>query len=218
MTLRERFESLHPDIIKSFLTRGDSEAISDDLKRYILLIDKVPELLRRYPSVSRCAKEMAVRYPEYDLAFNTLREIIWDAINYFNLNSTVKNEAWNNYYADKLEMLSNIAIASQNLGVARRCLSDAAKLRQNQNENGIDTSKLRPVIHVLSNKVTAKMLGIRGDYNLKTLWNERRKKYDEAEKFIESLDVNSDEKDRLKNEAALAFNINEAEEADDNQG
>jgi len=216
MSLRERFESLHPDIIKSFLKKGESDAIAEDLQRYIVLIDKVPELLRRYPAVSRCARELTLRYPDFGLAFNTAREIIWDAINYFHLNSTVKNVSWNNYYADKLEMLSNIAIASQNFGVARRCITDAAKLRHNPNENDIDTSKLRPVVHVLSNAVTPKMLGIRGDYNLKTLWNERRKKYDEAEKFIDGLDVNSDEKEKLKKEAALAFNMTEAEESDDN--
>ena len=215
MSLHERFESLHPDIVKSFLTTNKSDAIAEDLQRYIFLLDRVPELQRRYPSVSRCARELIKKYPDFNLAFNTAREIIWEAINYFHLNSTVRNSAWNDYYADKLEELSNIALVSDNLGVARRCLIDAARLRQNPNENEIDTTKLHPIFHVLSPEVTWKMLGGKKEYNLKSIAGERLKQYKDACKNIDSYPINTEQKDKLKEEAALSMNITDTEESDE---
>ncbi len=215
MSLHERFESLHPDIIQSFLEKNSSDAIPEDLQRYIILLDRVPELQRRYPSVSRCARELMKLYPQFNLAFNTAREIIWEAINYFHLNSTVRNAAWNDYYADKLEELSNIATASGNFGVARRCIVDAARLKQNPNENVIDTSKIRPIVHVMSPEVTWQMLGGKKEYNLKSIAGERLRQYREACKTIDSFPVNTEQKDKLKEEAALSMNITDMEDDDE---
>jgi tetratricopeptide (TPR) repeat protein len=215
MSLHEQFESLHPEIIESFRTTSQSDAIPENLQRYILLLDKVPELQRRYPSVSKCAKELIKLYPQFNIAFNTAREIIWEAINYFHLNSSVKNSAWNNYYADKLEELSNIAIVAKNFRVAERCLESAAKLRRNLHEDEIDSEKLRPIVHVLSPEVTWKMLGGKKEYNLKTIAGERLKQYKDACKEIDTFPVNTDEKNKLKEEAALSMNITDMEECED---
>ena len=215
MSLRERFQSLHPDIIQSFRKTTKSDAIPEDLQRYILLLDRVPELQRRYPSVSRCAKELINKYPEFELSFNSAREIIWEAINFFHLNSTVLNAAWNNYYADKLEELSNITIASGNFSVAKLCLVHAAKLRQNPNEGAIDSTKIRPIVHVMSPEVTWQMLGGKREYNLKSIAGERLKQYKETCKTIDSFPVNTEQKDKLKEEAALSMNIVDMEEDDE---
>jgi hypothetical protein len=214
MTWQERLDKLHPDIIRSFLKTNKSDAIPEDLQRFILLLDKVPEIHRKYPSVSRCAKELIDKYPEYELAFNTAREIIWEAINFFHLNSTITNQAWNNYYADKLEELSNIAVALRKLSVAEHCLKDAAKLRFNPNENIIDANKIKPIKYVISPEVTWKMLGGTEEPSLKTIAGERLKRYREAIKEIDGYPINSDEKEKLKQETALALNIVEMEEDD----
>jgi|GEM_PF-874942 len=215
MNLCERFETLHPDIVRTFLDKQQSDAIPKDLQRFILLMDKVPELQRRYPKVSRCARELIKLYPELELSFQSAREIIWEAINHFHLNSTVKNSAWNNYYADKLEELANIATVAQMFGVARRCIIDAARLRQNQNENEIDTSKLHPIVHVLSPEVTWQMLGGKKEYNLKSIAGERLKQYKDACTTIDTFPLNTEQKEKLKDEAALSMNITDLEEVTD---
>jgi hypothetical protein len=215
MTWQERLDKLHPDIIRSFLQTRKSDAIPEDLQRFIILLDKVPEIHRKYPSVSRCARELMNKYPEFELTFNPAREIIWEAINYFHLNSTVRNQAWNNYYADKLEELSNIAVALRKLSVAEHCLKDAAKLRFNPNENLIDVNKLKPIVNVLSPEVTWQMLGGTKELSLKEIAGERLRTYREALKEIDSYPINSEEKEKLKAEAALSLNIVDVEAEDE---
>ena len=212
MSLQERFEKLHPDIIQSFRITNKSDAIPEDLQRFILILDKVPELLRRYPSVSRCARELVNRYPNFKLAFKTASEIVYQSINYFHLNSSVQNTAWNNYYADKLEELSNISVAAGDISVAERCIIHAAKLRQNPNENIIDTTKLHPIVHVISPEVTWQMLGGKKEYNLKSIAGERLKQYKNACDIIDTFPINTDQKEDLKHEAGLSMNITDMEE------
>jgi hypothetical protein len=216
MTLKERFETLHPDIVRAFLSTGKSEAIPEELQRYILILDRVPELQRRYPSITRCARELMKLHPHFNLAFHTAREIIYDAMNYFHLNSTVRNEAWNNYYADRAEELHHICVKMGNLKTAGVYLKLAKEWRHNPNENSLNGKKIGPVLHVLSPAVTPQMLGISGKYSLKTISSESLKKFKEAEAFINKLDINSDEKDRLRKEAALSYNIEDIDPEDDN--
>ena len=211
MSARDTFERLHPDIIDSFLRTGHSDAISEEVQRYIVMLDRVPELQRAYPSISKCAKELVKRYPDFGIHEQYARSIIYDAINYFHINNTVRNQAWNNFYADRYEDLHQILIKSQKFTEAIRCLDRASALRQNNNENAIDVSKIRPIKHVLSTEVTAPMLGLR-EYNMKTIWVERQRRFDEAKQFINELDmISKEEKQRIIKEAALNLNITDAE-------
>ena len=211
MTYREQFERLHPDIIKSFLQTGKSQAILEKLQQYILMIDRIPELQRVYPSVTRCAKALVALYPQFDLAFDTARTIIYDAINYFHLNSTVRNDAWNNYYADRAEELHQICVKSGDLKVASVYLNMAKEWRFNPNENAIDVSKLKPRAYVLSPEITKRMLGLKESTPIEAVNTERIKQYREAVKVINSYPINSEEKERLIDEAGLSYNITEAE-------
>ena len=64
---------------------------------------------------------------------------------------------------------------------------------------------------MLSTEVTAPMLGLR-EYNMKTIWVERQRRFDEAKQFINELDmISKEEKQRIIKEAALNLNITDAE-------
>jgi len=210
MTLSEKFESLHPDIIQSFLQTRQSEGIAPEVQRFILILDTVPELQRKFPNISRCARELMRLYPDYNLAFHTAREYIYTAINYFHLNSTVRNEAWNQYYADRAEDLHNICVKLGNIKQAAVLLEMAHRWRLSKNENEIDVTKLVPIKQVLSPKVTPKLLNLK-EYNLHNLWSETNKMYKEASQIIDSYDINSEEKEALKNEVRLNLNIEDVE-------
>lgn len=217
MTKEEQFQLLHPDIIQSFLATGKSDAIPVDLQRYILLLDKVPELQRRYPSVSTCARKMMALYPSDNLSFHTARQIIYDAINYFHLNSTVKNTAWNNLYADRAEELHYICVAQGDLKTAGAYLEKAKEWRHNPNEDVINPNLLKPNVFVLSPVVTWKMLtGKDEEPSLKVIAGERFKQFKEACKMIDSYPINSEQKVNLKKEAALTLNIEDVEVIDEN--
>ena len=215
MSHHDKFTALHPDIISSFLSTGRSDAISAELQRYILILDKIPALQRKYPSVTTCARMLMKLYPQDNLSFHTARTYIYDAINYFHLNSTVRNEAWNNYYADKAEELHHIAVKSGDLKTAGMYLQLAKEWRYNPNEDVIDTSKLKPVVHVLSPEVTKEMLGINRDYSLKEIAGERARIYKDACKAIESYPINSEQKEKLMEEARLSMNITDVEATDE---
>jgi hypothetical protein len=212
MNLQEQFETLHPDIIRDFLATGESQAISLELQHYIQVLDKIPEVQRQYPSVTKCARELVRIYPQFNLTFHTARQIIYDAINYFHLNSTVKNEAWNNYYADRAEELHNICVKMGDMKTAGAYLQMAHEWRHNPNENLIDSDKIKPSIQVLSPEVTWEMLtGKKETPSLKTIAGERLNMFKKAEKEIDSYPINKEQKEQLKNEAARSLNINDAE-------
>jgi len=211
MKVHEKFERLHPDLIQSYRLTGKSDAIPEDVKAFINILDSIPELNRIFPSVNQCARELVKKYTSLNLAFRTAQEYVYYAINYFYLNSTVKNEAWDNYYADKMMELAKIALSNNSIYEARLCLVSAHKMRFNRNENSIDMEKLRPIIHIISSEVKPKMLGLPDNINLKSLWVERKKKYEEAIDFIDKLDINQENKDQLIEEARLNMNIDEAE-------
>ena len=115
----DRLEKLHPDIVQDFKRTGKSTAIAPDLQQYILQLDRVAEIHQFEHNVSRAARKLQETFP--NLTFMTARLRVYDAINIFHLNNTVKAEAWDNYYADRMEDLGKLAIASDNLSEARRC-------------------------------------------------------------------------------------------------
>lgn len=208
MSVASVFEKLHPEIIQSFIQTGKSEAIPQDVQRFITILDKIPDMHRKFPNISRCAKELMKLYPQYNLSFQTAREFIYTAINYFHLNSSVKNEAWNQYYADRAEDLHHICVKMGDMKTAKEYLNLAHEWRQSKKENSIDVSKLVPVKQVLSSKLTPKMLNL-NEYNLKTLWSESFKIFKEAAQEIDSYEINSEDKIKLKEEARLNLNIDE---------
>jgi len=217
MTLAEKFEALHPDLIQSFLKTLRSDAIPQDVQDYILILDKIPELQRRYPSVTRCAKEIQKLYPNLNLAFHTAREYIYTAINYFHLNSTVRNEAWDQYFADKAEELHNICVEAGNMKQAAVFLNMAHEWRLNKKGNDIDVTKIRKNIIVMRPDATAQIMGLDKEVNLKTIWLEKKDQYVKAVALINKLDINSDDKKALIKEAGLNLNINEADIIEDEQ-
>lgn len=210
MSIAAKFERLHPDIIDSYRSTGISQAIPEDVRRFIDIIDVIPEIQKRCPNISKCARELMRLYPQYNLGFHHAKEYIYTAINYFHLNSTVKNEAWNQYYADKAEELHHICVKAQDFSTAEKYLRDAREWRLSRNENEIDVSKLKPVAHVISTEVTREMLGIT-NANKKQLWSERVKVYDETVDIINKMDITSDEKQSLIEETRLNLNISDAE-------
>lgn len=210
MTIAEKFESLHPDVIQDFLKTSKSHAIPIEVQRFILVLDRIPELQRRFPNITRCARELMAKYPDFKLSFQMAREFIYTAINYFHLNSNVRNEAWNQYYADRAEDLHNICVQNEDFKTAKEYLSLAHEWRLSKNENQIDAEKLRPVFHLISPEVTPQMLGLGKEYSLKDIWTERNKRYTEAISVIDKMDINSDDKERLREEARQTYNISDA--------
>ena len=210
-TTNDRLAALHPQIIQNYLDKGVSKGIPLGVQKLIDVIDKVPDLHRRFQSVSRTAREMTRLYKDIDISFAHARTLVYKAINYFHLNNEVKNEAWDNYYADKMDELGGIAAKMGNITEARRCFEKARLFRTNKDENAIDPEKLKPVVHVISPMVTPKMLGVSDEIDMRTLWVKKKETFNDAEKFINGLEIKDSQKAKILKDAAENLNIEDAE-------
>jgi hypothetical protein len=219
MTVSERLNKLHPDIIKNYLDTGKSEGIPQEVKKYIDLLDRVPDLYRRYSSPTKTARELQKLYPDDFRNYQTARSLVYAAINHFHLNNTVKNEAWDNLYADQLDELSRICVKKRDFGEAKRCLIEAHRIRTSRSDDIIDPDILKPITEVLSPEVPAEFFGIEDEYDLKTLWVKKKETYDAADKFVTKLKgVNDHQKKDIMKEVGLNLNISEAQIIEDGLG
>ncbi len=195
----ESFRKVPIEALKEFRQTGISKYIPNDLQRYIQQIDRAIELYRFDGNISRVAGKLIAEFAQDDLSMSTARSRIYDAINLFHLNNTVKNVAWDNYYADKMEDLAKLSIAADNITEARRCYEKAHAFRTSHNENDYDPDKLRPVEKIISPEVTPQRLGLHGD-NLNKMWIK-------AQLFINELPIEDKEKARLLREASQNINL-----------
>lgn len=205
-TISEQLERLHPEIIQNYFNSGNASGIPPQVIAFIDKIDKVPELYRRHSSPTRTANELKKLYPDIFANINTARALVYAAINHFHLNSTVKNQAWDNLYADRFDELANLEAAKGNIEAAKRIYTEAHRLRTIRNDDAIDTDKLRPIIQVISPQVTPEMLQLDADYNLKTLWGD-------VKGFVkyQVKNVDDDAKQAILREAATNLNIQDAD-------
>lgn len=196
-------DTLPVEIIQDFRRTGQSMAIPDHIKTYILQLDRAVEIhnAEHEHNVSRAAMRLMETFPTISL--NTARARIFDAINYFHLNNTVKAEAWDNYYADRMEDLSKYALTSS-ITEARRCMEKAREYRKEAASNILDGEELKPHVILISPEVNPDLLGLK-DFNLKQLWKETKD-------FIEELPIDKMDKRNVMQDAAE--NLNQIEDVD----
>lgn len=199
MSALTAMQKLPIEVIKDFRLNRTSEAIPIKLQVYILEIDRAAEIFlhEHEHNVSRAALKLTETFP--DMAHNTARQRIYDAINYFHLNSTVKEEAWNNYYADRMEDMAKFALSKNNLTEARRCMQQAREYRQHAVINSIDPEEFKPHFYLISPEVDAELLNL-PNFNLKKLWTETKD-------FINDLPVDSKNKKDALSDASISLGI-----------
>jgi hypothetical protein len=200
-------DKLPVEVIQLFRKNGQSSTIPEHLQKYIMQLDRVAEIrnVEMVHNVTATARRLMESFPDMSLTTAKLR--IDDAINYFHLNSTVKAEAWNNYYADRLEDLAQYAMKSDNITEARRCIEKAHQYRIEAANNSINPEDFKPVIQLLSPDVDAKRLGFKEDFNLRVLWTD-------TQKFINALPIDERDKQRALDDAGVAIGIEDIDYED----
>lgn len=205
-TVSEKLERLHPDIIRNYFSSGNPSGIPADVVAYIEKIDKIPELYRRHASPTRTARELMQLYPDLFNTFASARALVYAAINHFNLNSTVKNQAWDNVYADRFDELAYIEVKKGNIEAAKRIFAEAHRLRTLRNDDSIDVDKIGPIVQVISPQVTPEMLDLDENYSLKNMWTD-------VKAFVKHRikGIDNEQQDALLREAAKNLNIQDAD-------
>ncbi|HET6558073.1 MAG TPA: hypothetical protein VFG54_12210 [Prolixibacteraceae bacterium] len=211
-TVSETLERLHPDVIQNFLDTGKASGIAPEVVRYIEKIDKIPDLYRQCQNPTRTSRELMRLYPDLFSSFKSAQALVYAAINHFHLNCSIKNQAWDNLYADRFDELAKIEVKRGNIEAAKRIYTEAHRLRTLRNEDSLDVEKLRPIVQVISPEVTPQMIDIDGNYSLKEMWSD-------VKVFVKHQvkNVSDEQKAAILREAGKTLNIEDADFEDADQ-
>ena len=191
MDMYEELSRLPREIVANYRKSGHSQGISEKLKLYIERLDRAMETFHQERSIRQAAIQLNASYK--DISFNTCRNLIYDAINYFHLDNNVTEEAWCLYYADYYDDLSKKAEGEGDFKEARLSAKQAVELRLQASKVSVDPELLRPKDQVINPDISAGRLGL-DEHNLKKLWID-------SETFIEELPIDPVNKERIKKEA-----------------
>lgn len=198
MSLLVKFQSLPPDIVDRYLKTRRGDGIPEEMKDYILHLNAVPAIMHHTgASMTRVVKSLQKQFPE--LTFSTARERYYDAVNFFHVDDNISADAWDNYYADKMEDLARLCIAEGKYDTAKRCY-DQAHVLKTQSADRLKPADWKPPVFIVTNRIDPETLG----FKKKGLYDIARKS--EAgfyNNLINSLQTTDSEKERLRREANI---------------
>lgn len=202
MDYKAKLDTFHPDIISAFLETGVCQGIPKEIQDFLKQIQWASELFEYERNITRCAKKLRTRvWANQGIALDprTCKARIYSAIDYFNIDCNVSQKIWESNYADRYENLATLAASKQDYKTAKICTDAAAECRRkssaiSEKENSVGA------VFLLSNTLTLEEMG----FAKKQLKNIARKYNDGFYlKMIDSLDIERDEKDRLKRDAGI---------------
>lgn len=119
---RKEYES-----IQALVEKGETRNLPEKLVQYFEQIDYIRCVIGKFKSKTQVINMVALKWPQ--LSKYVITNLYYESINFFNLDNEVKPLAWANFYADKLDNMSLIALEMGLMEEARRCLKDAAEMR-----------------------------------------------------------------------------------------
>lgn len=138
------FNALDLSQIEQILRTGDLQSLSPQEREYFNMMELVRGLHGRMmlPGGNRVVTKAGIikllKSDAYGLSDWMARRVYSDALNFFYSEDNVKPRAWANIYADRLDKMANLAVATGKLTEARGYIADAAKLRGCFDEKGTD--------------------------------------------------------------------------------
>ncbi len=186
------FENISLEKLQAVIERGKEELIDPELAQYLSYLEVARCLFSKFKT-----KEFIINTLTsipYQLSKYQAKKVLDDSINFFNLNNTVKREAWFTVYADRIDNLALLAIAADDYDVALKCWNDAVKLRLQAIHQESLLDKLKDKKRILYS-VDPKIFGLK-DVNRNNL-----------AKLIDSLpDISEDDRTRLHRDAMTGRN------------
>ena len=195
-------DSLHPDIVFSFLETGQSAAISKELQLFILQIQWASQIWETERNTARAARKLKERIlinQNVRVSIITCRRRIYEAMEYFDVDHNVAQEIWDRNAADKFEDLMKLAIAQDKLTDAGRFLEKANELRRRAN-SALNAEDLQMPDFLISTKMDAETLGF-PNKNMQEISKKATDGY--YIKLINGLPIDKKEKERLLADADI---------------
>jgi hypothetical protein len=177
--------------IAHFKKTGQSDVIREMDQKYIEYISYAAQLFNRNQSVTYIANKFCELFTEVD--FNMAKKYIYDAINYFHLNHSVQNKAWDTFFAlEELPKLKELALKKGNIELATQITIQQHKILTAHPDQPFTEEDLQMKPQLISPDVSLKRLGIT-QKSLKEMWIE-------GEKMIDTFDIEPEQKERIRNE------------------
>ena len=196
-----QLKKLAPETVEMFLVTHDAQSlgIHEKLAAYILQLDAAMKLHKEHHSITECAKQLQLKYP--NLSIHTCKSRIYDSINYLNDTCTVSESAWYLYYADMYMNLFKVTIEAQDFKEARLNLQHALDCRVKASSGAVDPDRTRFKHQIVSPDITNERMRIEHKGLLES--------YREALTIVKNVDANDVELKRLIDEVKIEFDEHE---------
>lgn len=198
----EKLESVHPDLITTFLTTGEGEGIPKDVQIFLKQLQWASEIYEFERNITRGAKKLRVRIAaeqHLTLDVRTCMSRINQAIGYFNVDCNVGIKVWENDFANKYEDLAKLCSAKRDYKMQKACMDQALECRRRASEMA-EADRDIGVVFIISPEVTPEELGFQKK-NLKEIAAKHNKGFYVS--LIDGLPIESVEKKRLLRDADI---------------
>lgn len=202
MTSLEKLEAYHPDVISSFLQKGTSDAIEEEMQLFINQLQMAAEVKYYYSSITVASKKLAERVwaqQRIKMSIRLAKERIYDAMNYFHVDNNVAQSVWDLDTADKLQRYAMMLTKDDKFDQAAKWEDRANELRRRANA-AISNEDFEAPIFLFSPDLSHEDMGFEKE-NLKKIAREDADGY--YLKLINNLDADPEDKKRLLNDAGI---------------
>ena len=198
----EKLESVHPDLITTFLTTGEGEGIPKDVQIFLKQLQWASEIYEFERNITRGAKKLRLRIAaeqHLTLDVRTCMSRINQAIGYFNVDCNVSIKVWENDFANKYEDLAKVCSAKRDYKMQKACMDQALECRRRASEMA-EADRDLGVVFIISPEVTPEELGFQKK-SLKEIAAKHNKGFYVS--LIDGLPIESVEKKRLLRDADI---------------
>lgn len=182
-------EKTEYEMLQGLIERGETKNLPEKVVTFYEQIDYIRCLYNKYESKSFIINAVSLKWS--NLSKYQITNLYFETLNFFNLDNTVKVEAWANIYADRLDNMARICHEINDFETERRCIMDAAELRGVGKEKPYQVPEelldRRPVFYTI---------------RLKDIGIPEPNRHDLAS-FIDNLDISERERHKIKREALI---------------
>jgi len=118
----------HPEDLRQYINTGQSGQLPAELVEYLDILELCRSMFSKYHEREFIVKTLMA--PTYNLSRYLANRLVTDMMNFFYANNEVKQEVWQEIYAQRFDKLAELALfGKDDIDMARVCWAEAAKAR-----------------------------------------------------------------------------------------
>lgn len=207
MTRLERLRQIDHEAVRNFMLTRKGDMIAEDMRDYILQLNSASSIIHHQgASLTRVTRALRQEWPA--MTYSEARTVYYDALQFFYIDDNVAAEAWDNYYADRMEDIFRLAVKMNRLDIALKASAKAHEYRT-RNRDVIKPGDWEAPVFIVSDTIDIEQLG----YKKRSVYEVvRRNEQRQLGGIINELPVTDREKTRLRHEAGLDVDYEEVKE------